>query len=47
MKLCRKMLHLGGVNAFQVAAAVILVYLLFIVNLGKNQIHMYMTLLDR
>jgi len=34
-----------SVNAFQVGAAVILTYLLFIASLGENPIHVYMTLL--
>ena len=34
-----------SVNAFQVGATVILLYLLFITILGENPIHVYMTLL--
>jgi len=34
-----------SINAFQVGAAVILTYLLFIASLGENPIHVYMTLL--
>ena len=34
-----------SVNAFQVGAAVIVTYLLFIASLGENPIHVYMVLL--
>jgi hypothetical protein len=34
-----------SVNAFHVGATVILLYLLFIISLGENPIHVYMTLL--
>lgn len=34
-----------SVNAFEVGATVIVIYLLFISSLGENPIHVYMTLL--